>query len=119
MIPKKKKKLLVFVQQTCMCLSKGVFKMTKYLANYLRNEEVELVKNGEVIDEVTVVIKGEIDGNGIIDSDDAIYMLRNTLFPDTAPVVEEDDVDGNGIYDSDDAIYLLRYTLFPDMFPLK
>lgn len=23
--------------------------MTKYLANYLRNEEVELVKNGEVI----------------------------------------------------------------------
>ena len=81
--------------------------------------KIQLVENGEVIDEVTVVIKGEIDGNGIIDSDDAIYMLRNTLFPDTAPVVEEDDVDGNGIYDRDDAIYLLRYTLFPDMFPLK
>ena len=32
-----------------MCLSKGVFKMAKYLAIYLRNEEVELVKNGEVI----------------------------------------------------------------------
>ena len=81
--------------------------------------KIQLVENGEVIDEVTVVIKGEIDGNGIIDSDDAIYMLRNTLFPDLFPVVVNDDVDGNGVYDSDDAIHLLRYTLFPDLFPLK
>ncbi|MBE7058003.1 MAG: hypothetical protein E7387_02740 [Ruminococcaceae bacterium] len=81
--------------------------------------KIQLVENGEVVDEVTVVIQGEIDGNGIIDSDDAIYMLRNTLFPDMFPVVVDDDIDGNGVYDSDDAIYLLRYTLFPDMFPLK
>jgi len=81
--------------------------------------KIQLVENGEVVDEVTVVIRGEIDGNGIIDSDDAIYMLRNTLFPDVFPVVVDDDIDGNGVYDSDDAIYLLRYTLFPDLFPLK
>ena len=81
--------------------------------------KIQLVENGEVIDEVTVVIKGEIDGNGIIDSDDAIHLLRNTLFPDVFSVVAEDDIDGNGEYNSDDAIYLLRYTLFPEVFPLK
>ena len=81
--------------------------------------KIQLVENGEVKDEVTVVIKGEIDGNGKIDSDDAIYLLRNTLFASLYPVVEEDDVDGNGGYNSDDAIHLLRHTLFPTMYPLK
>ena len=81
--------------------------------------KIQLVKKGEIKDEVTVVIKGEIDGNGKIDSDDAIYLLRNTLFSSLYPVVVEDDVDGNGKYDSDDAIHLLRYTLFPSLYPLK
>ena len=81
--------------------------------------KVQLIENGEIKDEVTVVIKGEIDGNGKIDSDDAIYILRNTLFASLYPVVVEDDVDGNGEYNSDDAIHLLRHTLFPSMYPLK
>ena len=81
--------------------------------------KVQLVDNGTVKDEATIVIKGEIDGNGVIDSDDAIYLLRNTLFAGLYPVVTEDDVDGNGKYDSDDAIHLLRYTLFPNLYPLK
>ena len=81
--------------------------------------KIQLVENGEVLDEVTVVIKGEIDGNGKIDSDDAIYLLRNTLFASLYPVVVDDDVDGNGEYNSDDAIHLLRHTLFPSMYPLK
>ena len=81
--------------------------------------KVQLVKSGEVKDEVTIVIKGEIDGNGKIDSDDAIYLLRNTLFASLYPVVAEDDVDGNGEYNSDDAIHLLRHTLFPSLYPLK
>ena len=81
--------------------------------------KVQLIENCEVKDEVTVVIKGEIDGNGKIDSDDAIYILRNTLFASLYPVVVEDDVDGNGGYNSDDAIHLLRHTLFPTMYPLK
>ena len=81
--------------------------------------KVQLIENGEVKDEVTVVIKGEIDGNGKIDSDDAIYLLRNTLFASLYPVVVDDDVDGNGEYNSDDAIHLLRHTLFPSMYPLK
>ena len=81
--------------------------------------KVQLVQSGTVKDEATVVIKGEIDGNGIINSDDAIYLLRNTLFSNIYPVISEDDVDGNGTYNSDDAVYLLRYTLFPNLYPLK
>ena len=81
--------------------------------------KIQLVINGEIIDELTIIIRGDIDGNGIINSDDAIYLLRNTLFETMYPVIVEDDVDGNGKYNSDDAIHLLRHTLFPSMYPLK
>ena len=70
--------------------------------------KVQLVDNGTVKDEATIVIKGEIDGNGVIDSDDAIYLLRNTLFAGLYPVVTEDDVDGNGKITAADARLALR-----------
>ena len=62
--------------------------------------------------------RGDMDGDGDVDSDDAIYLLRYTLNPDRYPIEQDGDVDGDGDADSDDAIYLLRYTLNPDKYPL-
>lgn len=81
--------------------------------------KVQLVRDGVLKDELTIVIKGEIDGNGIINSEDAIYLLKYTLFPDLCPVVFEDDIDGDGLVDCNDAIYLLKHTLFADLYPLE
>ena len=62
---------------------------------------------------------GDMDSNDKITSDDAVYLLRYTLFPDYYPVSDFADFDHNGKITSDDAVYLLRYTLFPDYYPLS
>ena len=61
----------------------------------------------------------DADGNGKIDKDDAIYLLRHVVYPDKYPLTVDCDVDGNGKLDKDDAIYLLRHVVYPDKYPLK
>ena len=63
-------------------------------------------------------ILGDFDCNGNVTSDDAIYLLRYTLFPESYSVSGYADFNGDGKITSDDAIYLLRYTLFPTNYPL-
>ena len=65
------------------------------------------------------VKRGAFDSDEEITSDDAIYLLRYTLFPGGYPICQNGDIDGDGDVDSDDAIYLLRFTLFPESYPLK
>lgn len=61
---------------------------------------------------------GDIDGNGIVDHNDAIYLLLHTMFNETsyplygAPA----DFDGNGTIEQDDAVYLLLHTMFGESF---
>ncbi|MBQ2892627.1 MAG: SH3 domain-containing protein [Oscillospiraceae bacterium] len=62
--------------------------------------------------------KGDMDGNFVLNEDDAIYLLRHVIFPDKYPV-DEADVNGDKKVNEDDAIYLLRHVIFPDKYPLK
>ena len=63
-------------------------------------------------------LAGDINGDGVIDSDDAVYLLRHTFNPDAYPLSANGDVNGDGVIDSDDSIYLLRYTFDPGLFPI-
>lgn len=64
---------------------------------------------------------GDFDATGLVDSDDAIHLLCNTLFgEDMYPLNQDADVNGDGTVDSDDAVYLLCHTLFgEDLYPLN
>ena len=64
-------------------------------------------------------VRGDMDGSGTVDTDDAIYLLRHALMPDRYPIAQSGDVDGSGAVDTDDAIYLLRHALMPDRYPLR
>ena len=64
-------------------------------------------------------VRGDYTGDGEVTSDDAIYLLRYTLFPNSYPVYSDADFTGDGEITSDDAIYLLRYTLFPGSYPIE
>ena len=63
-------------------------------------------------------IPGDLDGNGIVDDEDVIYLLWHTLMSADYPVNQNVDFDGNGIVDDEDVIYLLWHTLMPKEYPL-
>ena len=63
-------------------------------------------------------LPGDMNGDGIINKDDAIYLLRHVVFPDKYPVTIEADVNADNAVNKDDAIYLLRHVVFPDKYPL-
>ena len=64
------------------------------------------------------VMRGDLDGNNIVNEDDAIYLLYSIFFEEDYPLNQDCDFDKNGKVDEDDAIYLLYYTFFPEDYPL-
>jgi hypothetical protein len=69
-------------------------------------------------------VRGDIDGNGVVNSSDAIYLLRHNLLPNKYPVNNPSnhfrtDVNCDGKVNTDDAIYLLRHTFSPEMYPIN
>ena len=63
-------------------------------------------------------IPGDVDGDGEVTSDDAIYLLYNTFDPIGHPIDQWTDYDRDGEVTSDDAIYLLYHTFNPSDYPL-
>ena len=61
---------------------------------------------------------GDVDGDAVVDLDDAIYLLYHVNFKDTYPVNQPVDFNGDAKEDLDDAIYLLYHVNFKDTYPL-
>lgn len=64
-------------------------------------------------------VTADLDGDGIISSDDAIYLVKYTMLPENYPVTTDVDFDKNGQINSDDAVYLLKYTMLPEQYPIN
>ena len=67
-------------------------------------------------------VPGDMDGNMVVDDEDAIYLLLNTMFGNAYYPLSyaPSDIDCNGIVNSEDAVYLLLHTLFGEaLYPLE
>ena len=65
-------------------------------------------------------VLGDLDSDGDVDEDDAVYLLLYTFRASTYPIPEGQNVDYNndGVINSDDAIYLKNYVVNPTQYPL-
>ena len=65
---------------------------------------IKLYDNGVLVDSVTVVVLGDVDGNGKVDSTDYMRIKSKFLSTYTLGTAENSaaDVDGNGVVDSTD-----------------
>lgn len=65
-------------------------------------------------------VLGDLDSDGDVDEDDAVYLLLYTFRASTYPIPEGQNVDYNndGVINSDDAICLKNYVVNPTQYPL-
>ncbi|AMH95275.1 adhesin-like protein [methanogenic archaeon ISO4-H5] len=63
---------------------------------------------------------GDLNGDDVVDENDAVYLLLYTFRASTHPIPEGQNVDYNndGVVNSDDAIYLKNYVVNPTQYPL-
>ena len=63
---------------------------------------------------------GELNGDGVIDMNDAILLLQYSMFPELYPIEYAGSVDftGDGNVDMNDAILLLQHSMFPELYPI-
>ena len=75
-------------------------------------------KDGELVFLREKVLQGDVNKDGAVTMDDAIYLLFHVNFPASYPVDQPTDFNGDGKEDMDDAIYLLFHVNFSDSYPL-
>ena len=72
-------------------------------------------------DDITLsdpIIAGDVNGDEIVDKDDAINLMMHIFFPDTYLVNQNVDFNNDKVVDKDDAIYLMMHIFFPDTYPI-
>lgn len=63
-------------------------------------------------------IRGDMNEDGILNANDAIYMLRHCFMPSAYPIEQDGDLNGDNAVSSADAVYLLRHIFMPGSYPL-
>ncbi len=63
-------------------------------------------------------LRGDMNNDGFVTSDDAIYLLLYTYYSEQYPITQSGDMNGDGQETSDDAIHLLLYTYYSEQYPL-
>ena len=92
------------------------FKLTAQDINGTEKELETEVVPGSI--NVMKNLRGDVNGDGYVDSNDAIHLLYHTLLPDNYSINQNGDFDGDGEVDSDDAIHLLYHVTLPEKYPL-
>lgn len=92
------------------------FKITALDAAKAENELKTEIVPGSI--NIVNILRGDVNGDEYVNSNDAIHLLYHTLLPDRYEINQNGDFDGDGNVNSNDAIHLLYFTMIPDRYPL-
>ena len=87
---------------------------------YLTVDDVTVAYDLDAFAESKKAVKNDLNGDKVVNSRDAIYLLYHTLLPEQYPIADAAacDFNGDGTVDSNDAIYLLYHCMLPDIYPI-
>ena len=87
----------------------------------VKNDDVALVVESVAgtVKVTPAVLRGDVNGDGLVNSADALYLLRHTFAAESYPINQSGDMDGSKTVDSKDALYLLRHSFDKDNYPLS
>ena len=87
----------------------------------VKNDDVALVVESVAgtVKVAPAVLRGDVNGDGLVNSADALYLLRHTFAAESYPINQSGDMDGSKTVDSKDALYLLRHSFDKDNYPLS
>lgn len=89
--------------------------------NYdLESVSFEATVGGVIVEEVASVVVGDLSGDEVVDSDDAVYLMNYTLHgSEDYQLNQSADFDRSGEVDFNDAVWLLYNTIFgSELYPL-
>ena len=94
------------------------FRITlRYVKDGAEHEARVLTTPGKIT--VQRYIRGDVNDDEVVNSNDAIYLLRYTMNHERYPINQPGDMNGDGQTNSNDAIYLLRHVMSPERYPLS
>ena len=104
----------------------GTYTLKVSKAGHNTQEYVLTVGTGSIIQNVTLTqvssghIAGDIDCNGLVNTDDVVALLLFISMPDIFPLGEgvQADFNKDAAVNTDDAVQLLLHISMPDVFPL-
>ena len=104
----------------------GTYTLKVSKAGHNTQEYVLTVGTGSIIQNVTLTqvssgnIAGDIDCNGLVNTEDVVALLLYISMPDMFPLGSGvvADFTKDAVVDTDDAVTLLLHISMPDMFPL-
>ncbi len=100
------------------CSSKEAYTYFRYVNNgYGNSEAAEILFFGE---DPSSIVVGDIDGDGILNIQDALRLFREIMLPTMYPgtYLGSTDFNGDGVLDIQDALRLFRGIMLPSLYPL-
>lgn len=79
-----------------------------------------ITKGYNISDLSEAIVYGDIDGDGEITMNDAIYLFNAAMFPNQYHISagQKTDYNGDSKFDMNDAIYLFNHAMFPEQYPI-
>ena len=114
-------------QPTCTAEGQGRYTCTACMSSYIgavpklgHSYQGDTCSRCGVKFDPGAVETGDLDCNGVVDSDDAVHLLLHVMFGEDYPVLAgaRTDLDGNGVLDTNDAVHLLLHAMFGDDYPI-